>query len=62
MKTLKFFIPIIWVIIYLFLSGHLLDLMNMSNSIAFTLGFLGMVLITYLSFRTRLGIKLITKK
>ncbi len=34
----------------------------MPNTVALTLGFLGMVLITYLSFRTRLGIKLITKK
>ena len=62
MKAIKLFVPIIWLIISLYILSFLMDMMNMANTVAFTLGFLGIVLIIYLSFITQLGLKLITKK
>lgn len=55
MNLIKFFIPTIWVIICLYTVSFLLDMMNQANTIANILGFLGILLVLYLSIVTKLG-------
>ncbi len=61
MKTIRFFTPILWVTITLFLFGFIFDIMNLSNTVSFTLCVLGVTVIAYTSWRTRLGLNLINK-
>lgn len=62
MKTIKFFTPIIWVMSFSYVVSFFIDMMNSKSTMASYLGTLGIILILYLSYRTRLGLNLITKK
>ena len=67
MNLIKFFVPTIWIIVCLYTVSFLLEMMNQANTIENTVGFLGILLVLYLSIVTKLGmfifsIKFKTKK
>lgn len=54
-QFLQFFIPIIWICLALFISSFLLDMMNTANSIENFIGFIGIILVLYISIKLKLG-------
>ncbi len=54
--------PFIWTMLALYVACFFMDMMNTASTIATYIGILGIIAIIYLSYRTRLGITLLTKK
>lgn len=54
-KLLKFFTPILWIIVSLLLVNLFLEMMTQANTIANIVGFLGILLIVYLTYVSKLG-------
>ncbi len=62
MNLIKFFVPIIWIMLSIYIIECCIDMLNTPNTIAFSVGILGIFLVIYLTIKTKAGLKLITKK
>jgi hypothetical protein len=58
MKTLKFFTPIIWIIVLMYLLSYAIDMLNTASTLENNLGLLYIILMLYISVKLRLGLKL----
>ncbi len=62
MKTIKIFTGVIWCMVCLYISTFLIEMMNIPDTISFDLGILGILLLIFLTIKTRVGTKYIKLK
>ncbi len=61
MRTLRFFVPVVWTLTIIYLIACFMDLMNTNSTSDSYVGIIGVISIIYTSYTLKLGLEIINK-